>query len=78
VLAWASAELFVTALKSAGNKVTRDAVIAELKKISKFDAGGILADIDPAGKHWAKCFMIVKVTGGKWERVEPKGDGFRC
>lgn len=78
VLAWSATELFVTALKAAGNKVTRDAVLAELKKITKFDAGGMLASIDPAGKHWATCFVIVKVVGGKWQRVEPAGTGFRC
>ena len=32
VLAWASADLFVTALKAAGAKATRDTVLAELKK----------------------------------------------
>ena len=78
VLAWSSAELFVKALKAAGNKTTRDAVLGELKKINSFDAGGILAPIDPAAKHWAKCFVIVKATGGQWKRVEPAGTGFHC
>lgn len=78
VLAWTSAELFVNALKAAGPKPTRDTVLAELRKINKFDAGGILAGVDPAGKHWAKCFMVVKVVGGKWQRTEPAGTGFRC
>lgn len=78
VLAWSSADLFVKALKSAGAKPTRDSVLAELRKINSFDAGGILAPIDPAGKHWAKCFLVVKVQDQKWHRVEPAGNGFHC
>lgn len=78
VLAWSSADLFVKALKSAGAKPTRDSVLAELRKINSFDAGGILAPIDPAGKHWAKCFIVVKVQNQKWQRTEPAGSGFHC
>jgi ABC-type branched-subunit amino acid transport system substrate-binding protein len=78
IIAWTAADLFVQALKAAGGKPTRDKVIGELKKINKFDAGGMLATIDPAGKHWAKCFLIVKVVNQKWQRVEPAGTGFHC
>jgi ABC-type branched-subunit amino acid transport system substrate-binding protein len=77
VLAWSSADLFVKALRAAGSKPTRDSVLAELKKVNSFDAGGILAPIDPAGKHWAKCFVIVRVVNQKWQRVEP-ANGFHC
>jgi len=79
VLAWASTELFVQALKAAGSKPTRDGVVAQLKKINSFTADGLMAPIDPAGKHWAKCFLIVKVVNQKWQRVEPpSGSGFHC
>jgi ABC-type branched-subunit amino acid transport system substrate-binding protein len=78
VLAWSSADLFVQALRAAGPKPTRDNVLAELKKINNFDAGGILAGVDPAGKHWAKCFLVVKVVNQKWQRVEPPTGGYHC
>jgi ABC-type branched-subunit amino acid transport system substrate-binding protein len=78
ILAWTASDLFVQALRAAGGAPTRDKVLAELKKITKFDAGGILAPIDPAGKNWAKCFVVVRVVNQKWQRVEPPGSGFHC
>ena len=38
----------------------------------------MLADIDPAGKHWAKCFLVITVKNQKWQRVEPASTGFHC
>jgi branched-chain amino acid transport system substrate-binding protein len=78
ILAWSAADLFVRALKAAGPKATRDTTLAELKKITSFDAGGMLAPINPAAKHWADCFLVVKVVNGKWTRVEPAASGFHC
>jgi ABC-type branched-subunit amino acid transport system substrate-binding protein len=78
IIAWSAADLFVNALKAAGPKPTRDAVLAELRKITKFDAGGMLATNNPAGKHWADCFLIVKVQDGKWKRADPPSSGYIC
>lgn len=78
IIAWSAADLFVTALRAAGPAPTRDRVLAELRKITAFDAGGVLAPNDPAGKHWASCFLIVKVEHGVWHRVEPASRGYRC
>ena len=78
IIAWTSADLFVRALRAAGARPTRDRVLAELRKITNFDAGGILAPINPAGKHWADCFLIVKVQNMQWRRVDPPTTGFRC
>jgi ABC-type branched-subunit amino acid transport system substrate-binding protein len=78
VIAWSAAELFVQALRAAGAKPTRDNVLAQLKKVTKFDAGGMLATVNPAGKHWADCFLVVTVKNQKWQRVDPAASGFRC
>jgi hypothetical protein len=78
IIAWSAADLFVRALRAAGPKPTRDAVLAELRKVNEFDAGGMLAPNNPAGKRWAKCFLIVKVQDGKWRRVDPPASGYRC
>ena len=48
---WASAELFVQALKAAGPHPTRGAVIAQLKKITSFNANGLMAGSDPGGQE---------------------------
>ena len=47
---WASAELFVQALKAAGPHPTRGAVMAQLKKITNFNANGLFGGSDPAAK----------------------------
>ncbi|MBA3653735.1 MAG: ABC transporter substrate-binding protein, partial [Actinobacteria bacterium] len=78
ILAWSATELFVQAMRSAGPKPTRDAVVGELKKVTKFDASGMLAPINPAGKHWANCFLVVKIVSQKWQRLEPASSGFHC
>jgi ABC-type branched-subunit amino acid transport system substrate-binding protein len=78
IIAWTAADLFVRALRAAGAKPTRDGVLAELRKITSFDAGGILATNNPAGKKWAPCFLIVRVENLQWHRVDPPASGFRC
>lgn len=78
IIAWSAADLFVRALRATGPRPTRDGVLAELRKVSKFDAGGILAPNNPAGKRWAECFLILKVQDLKWRRVEPATTGYRC
>ena len=48
---WASAQLFVQALKDAGNPPTRAGLEAALDKVTSFNASGILTTGDPAGQH---------------------------
>jgi ABC-type branched-subunit amino acid transport system substrate-binding protein len=75
---WSSAALFVQALKAAGPQAKRATLLAELKKVHKFDAGGILAEADPAGKHAARCWLFSQVKNGQWVRVDTPAKAFRC
>jgi ABC-type branched-subunit amino acid transport system substrate-binding protein len=77
VYGWSEAQLFVQALLKAGPKAKRADVLAELKKIHSFDAGGMIAPADPAGKKPPTCWLGAQVKGGKWVRMTP-GKGFRC
>lgn len=77
VYGWASAQLFVKALTAAGAKAKRADVLAQLQKISSFDADGMIAPADPAGKKPPTCWLGAVVKGGKWVRVTPD-KGFRC
>jgi hypothetical protein len=77
VYGWASAQLFVKALTAAGPKAKRGDVLAQLKKITSFDADGMLAPANPAGKKPPTCWLGATVTGGKWVRTTP-AKGFRC
>jgi ABC-type branched-subunit amino acid transport system substrate-binding protein len=75
---WSSAELFVQALKAAGPPAKRTTLLAELRKVNKFDAGGLLAASDPAGKHAPRCWLFTTVSKGQWTRVDSPASTFRC
>ena len=78
VYGWSSAQLFVQALKAAGPKAKRADVMAALKKITKFDADGLLAAADPADKKPATCWILNVVKNGKFVRVDSPASTFRC
>ena len=74
---WVNARLFVDGLKAAGPKVTRASLQAALKNVHSFDANGMLAKTDPAGKGPPSCFMVIQVKGGQYTRSEP-ANGYTC
>ncbi|MGH9164434.1 MAG: ABC transporter substrate-binding protein, partial [Acidimicrobiales bacterium] len=77
VLGWAAADMFATALRAAGPAPTRDAVLAQLRALKGYDAGGLLARRDVGSKQRPACFLIAVVKGGRWQRATP-ARGFQC
>jgi ABC-type branched-subunit amino acid transport system substrate-binding protein len=75
---WSSAQLFVQALKAAGPKAKRDTLYAELKKITKFGADGILAPANPAQNVPGNCWIFSEAVNGAWERKDSPANTFRC
>jgi ABC-type branched-subunit amino acid transport system substrate-binding protein len=76
---WASAQLFVQALRAAGPHPTRGTVLAALDHIDRFDASGLLAPADPAAKIPPTCYILAKMAGGSFTRVaDPPHGGYRC
>lgn len=75
---WSSARLFVQALQAAGPRATRPSLQAALKSIHQFNANGFLAAGDPAGKGPPTCYLMVKVSGGHFSRVDDPPNGYRC
>lgn len=75
---WASTQLFVEALKKAGPEAKRATIIAELKKVTTFDAGGLLAPSGPGNKQPPTCYVLNAVKGGKWVRVDTPPNAYRC
>ena len=49
--AWASGRMIEKALRDAGPNVTRDKVLAALRTVTTFDANGLIAPVNPAGKQ---------------------------
>lgn len=78
VTAWSAGMMFAQAVEKAGPNPTRASVVAALRTITKFTANGLQAETDPANKRPSTCFLIMKVEGGKYRRVDPAGTGFRC
>ena len=76
---WASAMLFVQALKAAGANPTRASVEAQLDKVTSFSANGLIATSNPAKNIPSKCFIVAQLKNGKWTRVSPTPkSGYIC
>jgi len=78
VYGWESARLFVQALQAAGPQAKRATLIAALKNIHQFDGNGMYPVGDPAGKGPPVCYVILRVQGGQFTRVDDPPNGFRC
>ncbi|HEY3672792.1 MAG TPA: ABC transporter substrate-binding protein [Acidimicrobiia bacterium] len=82
--AWAAGIAFrdaVNAQVKAGgvNSVTRKTLFEQLNKIHKFDADGMLAPIDLAGRKASNCSVTLQVKNGEYVRVSPTKPGtFKC
>jgi ABC-type branched-subunit amino acid transport system substrate-binding protein len=77
VFGWASASLFVDAVKTTGDQPTRQGVLDALAGIHDFDANGLIAPVDVGGKQPPECWILVQVKDGKWQRVTPQS-GYQC
>ena len=76
--AWASTHLLVDAMRKAGPKVTRAAVLANLTATKSFDAGGFYAPGNPGDKKAGNCYVIFQIRGGEYQRTDSPAKGFRC
>jgi len=74
---WASGVAFFDALQQLKGPITRDALIAQLKTMTGFDAHGFFGAINLGGKLTNGCFVGVKVVNGKWQRMVTD-KGFLC
>jgi ABC-type branched-subunit amino acid transport system substrate-binding protein len=75
---WASGALFVQALQAAGPNPTRGSVLAQLKKITSFNASGLIAPANPAQKKPASCYVMMQIKNGNYVRTQPAKSGYSC
>ena len=79
LFAWASGRLFQQAFEKAGSHVNRASLLSELSKITKFDANGIMAPVDPTAKHGGvKCYILWQFHNGQFQRIDDPPTGYRC
>jgi ABC-type branched-subunit amino acid transport system substrate-binding protein len=77
VFGWASGRLFEQALREVGPNVTRDGVLQALGRVNVFDANGLIAPVNPAGKIATDCYLVIRVENGGFVREHP-ASGFEC
>jgi len=77
---WASAQLFAQALGQAGPHPTPAEVEAQLRTIHHFDADGMMAPADPAGRKPLTCWILTRINAaGEFVRIAPTpSTGFMC
>lgn len=75
---WMAGMLFVDGL-NAGGGLTRAALTNGLKQVTNFDAGGMVAPDNPAGKTPPGCYLIIDVVNQRFVRdpVDPT-TGYDC
>jgi ABC-type branched-subunit amino acid transport system substrate-binding protein len=76
--AWAETELLVNAIAAAGPDLTRQGVLAQLRKVHSFDANGFFAPSDPADKKPGTCFVPWIIKNGQYLRTDTSPTKFRC
>jgi hypothetical protein len=65
--------------KDGPNAITRSAILAGLRTVHDFEAGGMLPKTDVAGRTASPCIVIVQVQHGAWVQVDPAKKGtFDC
>jgi hypothetical protein len=77
VEAFVSGLLFQQAMAAAGPNPSRSALIAQLDKITSFDAGGMIGPTNPGAKVPGVCDVIAGIKSGASTRVSP-ASGYEC
>ncbi|HVM40698.1 MAG TPA: ABC transporter substrate-binding protein [Acidimicrobiia bacterium] len=75
--AWSAARLFTEAALKTGPKLTRTGMVETLKGWGEWDGKGIHAPHHIGSKTPSKCFMYVRMSGGKFVRDYPL-QGLEC
>ncbi len=82
--AWNAGRVFEQAVdrvvaRDGPNGLTRAAVLAALPTITDYDGGGWTATLDLSTKAISPCYVMVRVVGGKYQRIYPTQRGtFDC
>ena len=71
--------LFATAAKAAGDDLTHDKVLSELRSIHSWTGGGLHYETDPGAGTAGRCFLYLEVKDAEFVRLQPeKAPDFDC
>ncbi|HWB68230.1 MAG TPA: ABC transporter substrate-binding protein [Mycobacteriales bacterium] len=77
--AWADGMLFRQAYQSVHGQVTRASLMAALRRIKNFNAGGVISPANPASKSVGKhCYILWRLENGTFSRMDDPASGYRC
>jgi ABC-type branched-subunit amino acid transport system substrate-binding protein len=74
---WAASKAFFDALQALPGPISREALIAQLRTMTSYDAGGFYGKIDLANEDNLGCAIAMQVVDAKWKRLAPS-EGFLC
>jgi ABC-type branched-subunit amino acid transport system substrate-binding protein len=74
--AWSASRLFVELAAKLAGGLTREAMIAELKKVDDWTANGMHAPQPVGSKGTGECWRFIKLSGGRWSPVS--GSKYSC
>jgi ABC-type branched-subunit amino acid transport system substrate-binding protein len=74
---WLSCRMFTDAAQAIGPRLTRQALLAQMAKLTRYDGYGMIGVGNPAQKVPSTCYGVYQIKGGKWVRLDPP-QGFRC
>jgi ABC-type branched-subunit amino acid transport system substrate-binding protein len=74
---WAAVKAFVDGLDALKGPISREALLAQLRSVGDYDAGGLHGPFLLGAKRAKGCMIAMRVEGGKWKRVTP-AKGFMC
>ncbi|MDO9455130.1 ABC transporter substrate-binding protein [Nocardioides sp.] len=67
VFAWSSARLFVELAAQLGGKLTRESLVAEVRKVDNWTANDMHAPQPVGSKGTGECWRFITLSGGTWK-----------
>ncbi|HEX4867269.1 MAG TPA: ABC transporter substrate-binding protein [Acidimicrobiales bacterium] len=74
---WVGAKGLLDAMEQLPGPITREAIVAQLRATTSFDAGGFFGDIDLGNERSKGCLIGMRHEGGQWRRMTP-AQAFLC
>ena len=76
LFAWSATRLFVERAIALGGKLNRETLLAEIRKVTKWTAGGMHSEMNVGGKQSFTCSTVVQLQKGEWQQIS--GNGYDC
>ncbi len=76
LFAWSSARLFAERAVALGGELSRETMLAEIRKVKGWTAGGMHTEMEVGAKKSSPCQTVVQLQKGVWRQIS--GKGYTC